>query len=90
MTNASEYLTLLFRELERLHPTIGSAASHGIAWDCNEERLLLLFNVGDCVIPLALHPSDLTSDPIATAATLAGRGEAENRNPDVDLITFKR
>ena len=37
-TEVTAYLTALFRELERLHPNIFGATSHGIAWDAIRER----------------------------------------------------
>lgn len=88
-TTVSGYLTTLFRELERLHPT-ASATSHGIAWDEEQERLVLLVNLGDCVYLHALTPGDLTSDPIATAAKLWAKAEPEIDKPDADIIGFKR
>lgn len=32
-TEVTRYLVTLFRELERLHPNVCGALSHGIAWD---------------------------------------------------------
>lgn len=89
-TEATKYLVTLFRELERLRPTIGGAMSHGIAWDDKRERLVLLVNVGDCVHAHRLRPDDLTDDPVVTAAGLMARVEPELGNGDADLITFKR
>ena len=90
-STVSEYLTTLFRELERLWPTAG-ATSHAIARDEETEGLIVLFNVGDCVFPYVLEPGEISDDPQATAAHLAARGKAENRKPEADnhLITFKR
>jgi hypothetical protein len=87
----AEYLKTMFRELERLWPTMG-VTSHAIAWDEETEKLIVLFNAGDVVFPYTLEPGDVQDDPIATAAHLASRGKAELDNPDVDdhLITFKR
>jgi hypothetical protein len=85
-----QYLITMLRELERLHPTRLSAASHGIVWDDKWERLLLLVNLGDVVYPHPLHPGDLTSDPIATAASLWEKVKPELQKPDHDSIGFKR
>jgi hypothetical protein len=87
--SVTEYLTTLFHELERLHPT-SSATSHGIAWDDDEEKLVLLFNLGDVVLPYSLSPSDLSSDPTSAAVDLQRRARAEALKPNAALITYKR
>ena len=89
-TEATKYLVTLFRELERLHPTICGAMSHGIAWDDKRERLALLVNLGDCVYAHRLRPDDLTDDPVVTAAGLIAKVEPELAGNDAGLITFKR
>lgn len=85
-TEVTAYLMTLFRELERLHPNKFGATSHGIAWDDKRESLVLLVNLGDFVYAHRLRPDDLTSDPVATAATLMARVEPELANKDADLI----
>jgi hypothetical protein len=90
LTVVERYLIAMLRELERLRPTKFSAASHGIVWDDKWERLLLLVNLGDVVYPHPLHPGDLTSDPIATAANLWKKVKPEIEKPDHDAIGFKR
>jgi hypothetical protein len=89
-TEATKYLVALFRELERLRPSICGAMSHGIAWDDKKECLVLLVNCGDCVYAHRLRPNELISDPVATAANLMAKVEPELANDDADLITFKR
>jgi hypothetical protein len=83
----SAYLEALFTELERLHPTC-SATSHGIAWDA-DDGLLLLYNMGDVVMPFLLRPGDLGGDPIAAAADLHRRASAEAKKENARLITYK-
>jgi hypothetical protein len=82
-TPITEYLKALFGEMERLWPTSASPRSHAIAWDKNIEGLVLLVNVGDCVFPYALHPSEIANDPVATAENLVARGRFDlgNRTP---------
>jgi hypothetical protein len=89
-SEATKYLVTLFRELERLRPTVCGAMFHGIAWDDRRECLTLLVNLGDFVYAYRLRPDDLTSDPVATAESLISRVETELRNNDENLITFKR
>jgi len=89
-TEATRYLVTLFRELERLHPTVCGAMSHAIAWDDKRERLVLLLNLGDVVYASRLRPDDLTDDPVATAASLMAQVKPELANRDADLISFKR
>lgn len=91
-TLVTEYLKTLFRELERLWPAGASPTSHAIAWDNDIEGLVFLINVGDCVFPYVLHPSDISGDPIATAENLVARGRFDLAKPDAEdhLITFKR
>jgi hypothetical protein len=81
-TEVTKYLVTLFRELERLRPTICGAMSHGIAWDDKRESLVLLVNLGDFVYAHRLRPDDLTSDPIVTAASLMAKVEPELVNTD--------
>ena len=89
-TEATSYLVALFREPERLRPSICGAMSPGIAWVYKKECLVLLVNCGDCVYAHRLRPDDLTSDPVVAAANLMAKVEPELVNPDADLITFKR
>jgi hypothetical protein len=89
-TEVTKYLVTLFRELERLRPTICSAMSHGIAWDDKRESLIMLVNLGDFVYAHRLRPDDLSGDPVVTAASLMAKVGPELVNPDADLITFKR
>jgi hypothetical protein len=93
-TEIEQYLTSLFRELERLRPTHFNAISHGIAWDREWDRLILLVNRGDVASLHPLNPGHLTGDAIATAAKLAAKVEAEINNPDsddnLDYISIKR
>ncbi len=89
-TEITKYLVTLFRELERLRPTICGAMSHGIAWDDKRESLVLLVNLGDFVYAHRLRPDDLTNDPIATAANLMAKVAPELSSDDADLIMFKR
>src|SRR5579871_4700968 len=89
-TEVTKYLLILFRELERLRPTICGAMSHCIAWDHKKECLYLLLNRGDCVSAHRLRPDDLTSDAAAAAAQIMTRVVPELASDDEDLITFKR
>lgn len=82
------YLESFFSELERLHPA-RSVTSHGIAWDSDEGQLVLLFNLGDVVLPYPLNSSDLSSDPVAAAADLHRRASAKAQKSDPALITYK-
>ena len=85
-----EYLTALFRELERLKKSAGWVTlGHGVIWDKRRESLTLLVNVGDCVYPHPLHPGDLGDDPVAAAANLMAAALPEILTHDVSLITFK-
>jgi hypothetical protein len=92
-TETVKYLNAMFRELERLWPVTYAATSHGIAWDYNRERLVLLVVLGDCVFPYFVRPDDLTNDPIVTAAHLAAtvRARLDKELPEDDdrLITYK-
>jgi hypothetical protein len=90
LSEIERYLISLFRELERLRPTHYGAISHGIAWDSDWERLILLINRGDAASLHPLNPGDLTSDPAVTAASLAGKVEPELDNPDINMISIKR
>ena len=65
-TRFTEYLKVLFRELERLWPTTG-VMSHALAWDDDIKVLVLLINVGDCVFPYVLQPRDIANNTVATA-----------------------
>ena len=89
-TEVTKYLVTLFRELERLRPTICGAMSHGIAWDDKRESLVLLVNLGDFVYAHRLRPDDLTNDPVATAAKIMAKVAPKLFSDDADLITFKR
>lgn len=89
-TEVTRYLITLFRELERLRPTICGAMSHGIAWDDKRERLALLVNLGDFVYAHRLRPDDLATDPVATAAKIMAKVEPELSSRDGDFIAFKR
>lgn len=89
-TDQAQYLISLFRELEHLKPTSLSVASHGIVWDADWERLVLLINVGDAVYLHPLNPGDLTGDPISTAASLAAKVAEELAKDDSEMILFKR
>ena len=88
----TEYLKMLFSELERLWPTDGSPSSHAIAWNGAMKGLVLLINVGDCVFPYVLHRGDITDDPVATAEHLFTRGRLNLAKPGAEdhLITFKQ
>jgi|ERR1039458_5801248 hypothetical protein len=90
-TPVTKYLKALFRELERLWPASASPTSHAIAWVNDTEGLVLLINVGDCVFPYALHPCDITDDPVSTAENLVARGRFDLAKPGAEnhLITFK-
>ena len=91
-TPATEYLTAMFRELERLWPAPWMTISHSIAWNNETESLMVLFNVGDCVLTYIPQPGDFTDDPQATAANLFAHGKIDLRSPETEhrLITFKR
>lgn len=89
-TEVTRYLVTLFRELERLHPNVCGAMSHGIAWDHKRERLVLLVNLGDCVHVHRLRPDDLIKDPVATASNLMAKVKPELSSNDTELIIFKR
>jgi len=89
-TEIEQYLTTLFRELERLRPTNFGVTSHGVLWDEDWERLILSVNVGDAVYLHPLVPGDLTDDPLDTAASLVDKVKAEIDHPDADIVGFKR
>jgi DNA-binding XRE family transcriptional regulator len=86
----AEYLLALFHELERLWPTATyNAVSHGVAWD-KDRRLVLLINEGDFAFCCAF--TEMSDDPVATAARLAAHGRAEYAKPypDDHMIGFDR
>jgi hypothetical protein len=89
-SEVEQYLITMFRELERLRPVKYGATSHGIAWDNDWERLVLLVVLGDAAYLHPLYPGDLTRDPIATAANLWAKAEPEIDKPDANYVGYKR